>query len=379
MRMIYLDYNATTPIAPSVQQAMLPFLSEHYGNPSSGHSLGRAAHEAMEDARSQLALMLNADREEIIFTSGGTESNNMAIKGSLLRRAPSAGGHLIISAIEHPAVVAPAKFLERLGYDLTIVSCDAHGIVRVDEIESAIRPDTVLVSVMHANNEIGTIQPIAEIAAMCHERNVLVHTDASQSAGKIRTPVDELQVDFLSIAGHKFYAPKGVGALYIRRGLGLEPLMHGAGHEGGLRAGTENVASIVGLGCAASLASKGLDQTSQRMESLRDRLFDQLRAEIGSGLRVHGIKSPRLPNTLSVAFPEVTGAAMLSRLPELCASTGSACHSNATSMSPTLAAIGATPEVAAGTVRLSLGWYTSEEDIDRAASLLLGAWESLAK
>ena len=227
----------------------------------------------------------------------------------------------------------PRAELAGHGDDLTIVGCDAHGIVRVDEIESAIRPDTVLVSVMHANNEIGTIQPIAEIAALCHERNVLVHTDASQSGGKIRTPVDELQVDFLTLAGHKLYAPKGVGALYIRRGLGLEPLMHGAGHEGGLRAGTENVASIVGLGYAASLASKGLDQTSQRMESLRDRLYDQLREEIGSGLRIHGVKSPRLPNTLSVAFPEVTGAAMLSRLPELCASTGSACHSNATSMS----------------------------------------------
>lgn len=379
MRLIYLDYNATTPIAPSVQQAMLPFLSEHYGNPSSSHSLGRAAHEALEDARSHLSLMLKADREEIIFTSGGTESNNMVIKGTLLRRAPSAGGHLIISAIEHPSVVQPAKFLERLGYDLTVVGCDANGVVRLDEIESAIRPDTVLVSVMHANNEIGTIQPLAEIAAMCHERDVLVHTDASQSAGKIRTPVDELQVDFLTIAGHKLYAPKGVGALYIRRGLGLEPLLHGAGHEGGLRAGTENVASIVGLGRAASLATKGLDQSAQRMESLRERLLEQLRAEIGGGLRVHGAKATRLPNTLSVAFPEVTGAAMLSRLPELCASTGSACHSTATSMSPTLAAIGATPEVAAGTIRLSIGWYTSEEDIDRAASLLLGAWESLAK
>ncbi len=378
MRTIYLDYNATTPIAPSVQQAMLPFLSEHYGNPSSSHALGRAAHEALEDARSQLASLLKADREEIVFTSGGTESNNLALKGTLLRRAPAAGGHLIISAIEHPSVVEPARFLERLGYDLTVIGVDQHGVVQVEAIRAAIRPDTVLVSVMHANNEIGTVQPLAEIAAICHERDVLLHTDASQSIGKIRTPVDELQVDFLSIAGHKVYAPKGVGALYVRRGLGLEPVLHGAGHEGGLRAGTENVAAIVGLGRAAALVSKGLDQSSQRLEALRDRLFDQLRAVVGPRLMMNGSKVARLPNTLSVSFPGVTGGAMLGRLPELCASTGSACHSTTTHMSPTLAALGLSPEDAAGTIRLSVGWYTSEDDIDRAVSMLLSAWEALA-
>jgi cysteine desulfurase len=377
MRTIYLDYNATTPIAPSVQQAMLPFLTEHFGNPSSSHALGRAAHEALEDARSQLALLIKADREEIVFTAGGTESNNLALQGTLMRRAPGAAGHLIISAIEHPSVLEPARFLERLGYDLTIVGVDRQGIVDLDAIRVAIRPDTVLVSIMHANNEIGSVQPIAEIANICHERDVLLHTDASQSVGKIRTPVDELQVDFLTVAGHKMYAPKGVGALYIRRGLGLEPVMHGAGHEGGLRAGTENVASIVGLGRAAALATKGMDQASQRMELLRERLFDQLRAGVGSGLTLHGSKAARLPNTLSVSFPGVTGGAMLARLPELCASTGSACHSAAPHMSPTLAAIGLAPDVAAGTIRLSVGWYTSEEDIDRAASALLSAWDGL--
>ncbi|MBM4004275.1 MAG: cysteine desulfurase [Planctomycetes bacterium] len=377
MRTIYLDYNATTPIAPSVQQAMLPFLSEHFGNPSSSHVLGRAAHEALEDARSQLALLIKADREEIVFTAGGTESNNLAMKGTLMRRAPAAGGHLIISAIEHPSVLEPARFLERLGYDLTIVGVDGQGIVDLDAIRLAIRPDTVMVSVMHANNEIGSVQPVSEIANICHERDVLLHTDASQSVGKIRTAVDELQVDFLTIAGHKMYAPKGVGALYIRRGLGLEPVLHGAGHEGGLRAGTENVASIVGLGRAAALASKSMDQASQRMELLRDRLHNQLRAGVGSGLFLHGCRAARLPNTLSVSFPGVTGGAMLARLPELCASTGSACHSATAHMSPTLAAIGLAPEVAAGTIRLSVGWYTSEEDIDRAASALLSAWDGL--
>ena len=379
MRTIYLDYNATTPIAPSVQQAMLPFLSEHFGNPSSSHSLGRAAHEALEDSRSQIAMLLKSDREEIVFTAGGTESNNLAIKGTLLRRKPASGGHLIISAIEHPSVVEPARFLERLGYDLTVIGVDRHGVVQPESIQAAIRPDTMLVSIMHANNEIGTIQPIAEIAAICHARDVLLHTDASQSIGKIRTPVDELQVDFLSIAGHKVYAPKGVGALYVRRGLGLEPVIHGAGHEGGLRAGTENVASIVGLGRAAALASKSLDATSQRLEALRNRLFEQLRTSIGPRLQLNGSKSACLPNTLSVSFPGVTGGAMLARLPELCASTGSACHSTTTHMSPTLAAIGLSPEDAAGTIRLSVGWYTSEDDVDRAVSLLLSAWEALSQ
>ncbi|MCA9154819.1 MAG: cysteine desulfurase, partial [Planctomycetales bacterium] len=264
MRQIYLDYNATTPVAPSVLEAMLPFFKQHYGNPSSGHAFGRACNEAIEDARSQVAALLGATSEEIVFTSGGTESNNLALKGVMLRYAPVVKGHLVISAIEHPSVVAPARFLERLGFRLTIVPCDENGVVSPEAVEAALRSDTVLVSVMHANNEVGVVQPIHDIAEVCRARGIMVHTDASQSAGKLRTLVHELGVDLLTLAGHKFYAPKGVGALYVREGLSLEPFMHGAGHEGGLRAGTENVPYIAGLGKASMLAARGLDDAADR-------------------------------------------------------------------------------------------------------------------
>lgn len=377
MRQIYLDYNATTPVAPSVLEAMLPFFKQHYGNPSSGHAFGRACNEAIEDARSQVAALLGATSEEIVFTSGGTESNNLALKGVMLRDVPVLKGHLVISAIEHPSVVAPARFLERLGFRLTIVTCDENGIVSPDAVEAVLRNDTLLVSVMHANNEVGVVQPIHDIAEVCRARGILVHTDASQSVGKLRTLVHELGVDLLTLAGHKFYAPKGVGALYVREGLSMEPFMHGAGHEGGLRAGTENVPYIAGLGKASILAARGLDDAADRLAALRDRLQDQLTEAIGSRLMVHGGLAERLPNTLSVSFPNVTGQQLLARIPELCASTGSACHASSGSMSPTLAAMQLSAEVAAGTVRLSVGWYTSEEEIDRAAELLVGAWEAL--
>lgn len=377
MRQIYLDYNATTPIAPSVQEAMLPFLAEHYGNPSSSHSLGRASHEAVEDARAEVAASIGADTDEIVFTSGGTESNNLALKGILMRDSAAAGGHLVITALEHPAVTRPAKFLERLGYELTVVGCDRFGIVIPDAIEAALRPDTRLVSVIHANNEIGTLQPIREIAQVCQAHQVLLHTDAAQSIGKVRTLVDELNIDLLSIAGHKVYAPKGVGALFVRRGVALEPVLHGAGHEGGVRAGTENVPYLVALGRAMTLATRGLDENSQRMSDLRDRLLRLLHESIGDRLTVNGRDAPRLPNTLSVNFPDVVGAQLLARVPELCASTGSACHSGSSVTSATLAAIGLAPEIARGTVRLSIGWNTSQEDIERAANLLVGAWEAL--
>lgn len=377
MRQIYLDYNATTPIAPSVQEAMLPFLAEHYGNPSSGHALGRASHEAVEDARAELAAAIGADTDEVVFTSGGTESNNLALKGVLMREPASAGGHLVITALEHPAVARPAKFLERLGYQLTVVGCDRFGIVIPDAIEAALRPNTRLVSVIHANNEIGTLQPIREIAQVCQAHQVLLHTDAAQSIGKVRALVDELNIDMLSIAGHKVYAPKGVGALFVRRGVALEPVLHGAGHEGGVRAGTENVPYIVALGRALTLATRGLDENAERMSQLRDRLWQRLHESIGNRLTINGRDAPRLPNTLSVNFPNAVGAQLLARVPELCASTGSACHSGSSVASATLAAIGLAPEIARGTVRLSVGWNTSEEDVERAASLLLGAWEAL--
>ncbi len=379
MRQIYLDYNATTPIAPKAREAMKPFLGEYFGNPSSNHHVGRVCREAIEDARSHVAALIGADREEIVFTSGGTESNNQALKGTLLLDGPSADGHLIISAIEHPAVSQPAEYLCNLGYALTVVGCDKNGTVDPEEIRKAIRPDTRLVSIMHANNEIGSVQPLREIAAICHEYGVLVHTDAAQSLGKLRVKVDELEVDLLTIAGHKIYAPKGIGALFVRQTVDLAPLLHGAGHEKGLRPGTENVPFIVALGAAALLAARELELNSARMILLRDRLYEQLREGIGSTLTLNGARGARLPNTLSINFPNVNGAELLARVPEVCASTGAACHSSGTSLSDTLSAIGLHPATAQGTVRLSLGWYTSEEDVDRAASLLIGAWEAMTQ
>lgn len=379
MRRIYLDYNATTPIAPSVQEAMLPFLAEHYGNPSSPHALGRAASEALEDARGQVAALLGADRSEIVFTSGGTESNNLALWGVMARSAPPFDGHLIISRFEHPAVAQPARYLQRLGCQLTEVPCDAQGVVDPSAVRAALRPNTRLVSIMHANNEIGTVQPIRELARICREREVLFHTDAAQTVGKIPASVEELGVDLLTVAGHKIYAPKGVGALYVRRGVALQPLLHGAGHEGGLRPGTENTAYLAGLGHAANLVALALAESQVRLTALRDRLRDRLQAGISLPLRVHGAEAPRLPNTLSVAFPGVSGGELLTRVPEIMASTGSACHSGDVRLSATLDAIGLSAHAARGTVRLSVGWYTSEQDIDAAAELLIGAWESLAE
>ncbi|MBC8352850.1 MAG: cysteine desulfurase [Planctomycetes bacterium] len=377
MRQIYLDYNATTPIAPSVQEAMLPFLTEHYGNPSSSHSLGRACHEAIEDSRDRVASLLGADRDEIVFTGGGTESNNIALKGIMMARAPVFEGHLVISAIEHPSIAEPAKYLEKLGCRVSVVGCNRHGVVEPEAVAAVLTSDTKLVSILHANNEIGTIQPLKEISELCRSRNILFHTDAAQSIGKIRTYVEELGVDMLTIAGHKLYAPKGVGALYVRPGVALEPYAHGAAHEGGLRPGTENTAFIVALGHACFLAGKAVEDASDRMADLRDRLAKKLQESIGAGLTINGSQAARLPNTLSVNFPEISGGELLARTPEIAASTGSACHASMTKLSDTLAAIRLTPEVARGTVRLSVGWYTSEEDIDRAAELMIGAWESL--
>lgn len=377
MRHVYLDYNTTTPVAPAVRDAMWSFLGDHYGSPASSYALGRATQEAMEDAREQVGALIGADREEIVFTSGGAESNNFALKGVLLRQALELRGHFIVSAVEHAAVLGPARFLERLGFDLTIVPVDSQGRVAPESIVDALRPNTLLVSVVHANHEVGTIQPIHEIAELCRARGVLVHSDASQSAGKIRVRVDDLGVDLLTLAGHKMYAPKGVGALYVRSGVQLEPLIHGAGQEGGLRAGMENVPGIMGLGKAASLAAKMLEETMPRMSQLRDRLLERLRATIGPSLRVHGDLAPRLPNTLSVGFPGVNAAQLLELAPEVDAWTAVSSHSESRSVSPTLSAMGVRPEQGSGAVRFSVGWYTTQEEIDFAATRLLDAWERL--
>lgn len=375
MKQIYLDYNATTPIDPSVVEAMMPFFQTHYGNPSSSHSLGRAAKEAIEDARAKVSAMIGCDRDEIIFTGGGTEASNMAIKGIMLPGGEP-GGHMITTAIEHPATLEPANFCEKMGCEVTIVGCDENGVVDPLSIAEAIRPNTRLVSIMHANNEIGTIQLIREIAEICHERQVVVHTDASQSIGKIPAFVDQLDVDLMTIAGHKLYAPKGIGVLFVREGLDIEPLLHGAGHESGMRAGTENTPYIVGLGQAAFLAASLLDESAGIAASLRDRFWKAIVAEVPRAV-VHGIEADRLPNTASIAFPGVSGAEMLARVPEVCASLGAACHSSGEHASGTLNAMGVSQEQMRGTIRFSFGRKTTIEDADRAAMLMIEAWVAL--
>lgn len=377
MRSVYLDYNATTPVAPSVAEAIQPFLTEHFGNPSSAHLLGQATHQSVEESRRSVANLLGADPEEIVFTSGGTESSNLAIKGVCLQDdVRPHGGHVITTAIEHPATTMPVRFLERLGFDVSICECDRQGLISPEAIAELFRDDTRIVSVMHANNETGVIQPIRAIAAKCQERKIPFHTDAAQSIGKVTATADSLGADLISIAGHKFYAPKGVGALYVRRGLKLEPLLHGGGHESGRRASTESVPLIVGLGKAADLAARSSADDYGRLTELTARLLSRLRNEVPD-LAVHGEGAPRLPNTIAVNFPKVAGHELLRQTPELYASTRSACHSGEMTVSTTLAAMGLDEETARGTVRLSLGWPTSTEEIDFASDVLCEAWRRL--
>ena len=376
--MIYLDHKATTPIDPAVREAMLPYLGTWFGNPSSTHEQGAACAEAIATARGQVASLLGCDASEVTFTSGGTESNNLAILGTMWRREPADGAHLVISAFEHPATSEPARFVEQQGYAVSVVGCGADGVIDSAEVAAALRPETALVSIMHANNEIGSIQPIRAIADACRERGVLVHTDAAQSAGKISVDVEELGVDFLSLAGHKFYAPKGVGALYIRNGVQIEPVIRGAGHERGIRPGTENTAYIVALGAAAQIAAERLAGNRSHMQAMRDRLHAALVSAIGEDFSINADGAERLPNTLSGNFPGVSGVELLQRTPAICASTGSACHSGETKLSATLAAIGLAPEIARGTVRLSVGCHTTADNIDEAARALILAWRELA-
>ncbi len=374
MKPVYLDYNATTPVAPEVVEAMLPFLNQHFGNPSSNHPLGRAAAEAIEDARMLVAAAIGADREEIFFTSGGTESNNLAIIG-LMSDAP-ANSHLITSQIEHPAVLEPIKWLERQGHRVTYVRSNRDGVVEPEAIKAALRSDTRLVSIMHANNETGAIQPLSDIAEVLQDREVIFHTDAAQSLGKIPVQVDELGVNLLAIAGHKCYAPKGVGALYVRFGTVVNPLLRGAPHERGLRPGTENVAGIVALGRACQLLTSRGEEAQRQIAQRRDQLAHSLQADIPD-LRINASESARLPNTLSVVFPHVSGHQLLQRAHHVYASTGSACHSGNASRSATLENLGLDVETARGTVRLSLGWHTTEAEIQQAANSLVAAWQSL--
>lgn len=380
---LYLDYNATTPVAPEVADAIEPYLREHFGNPSSSHILGQRAHEAVELARARVAALIGARPGEIVFTCCATEANNLAILG-VARSLRGRGRHLITSAVEHPSVAAPMGYLREEGWQVTVLPVDSTGWVAPADLAAALREDavpgdgTVLVSVMHANNEVGTLQPIAELAALAKGCGVLFHTDSAQSTGKIPVDVEELGVDLLTLAGHKFYAPKGIGALYVRDGTPLAPILFGAGHERGLRPGTENVPYIAGLGAAAELAQRRLSAVTDRLRERRDDLHRRL-AEAIPGLALNGHPTERLPNTLHLSFPGVSGRELLARTPEIAASVGSACHEEGDAVGGVLAAMGISATRALGAVRLSLGEPTTMDEIARAARALVAAWQILAE
>jgi len=367
---IYLDYNATTPVDPVVVEAMLPYLSTHFGNPSSSHSYGCAAHEAVNNARAQVAQLFGCSPAEITFTGGGSESDNLAIRGVVFARSGK-GNHIITQVTEHPAVLNTCRALEKLhGFRITYLPVDGSGRVNPRAVEAAIDDETVLITIMRANNETGTLQPIREIAEIAHRHGVLVHTDAAQAVGKIPTRVDELGVDLLTVAGHKLYAPKGIGALYIRGDLELEPVIYGGGQEVGRRAGTENVASMVALGTACLLAQEHLVESQVRLQRLRDELQGQLEVYLSSQVHLNGHITERLPNTLNISVEGVVGEEVLAATPEIASSTGSACHEGSTDPSPVLMAMGLSRERALGALRLTLGRWSTNEEVERAARLL---------
>lgn len=371
---IYLDYNATTPLLPEVVDAMLPYLREHFGNPSSGHLFGRRARDGVARAREQVAALLGSSPDEIVFTSGGTEANNLAIRGTT--EAQSDRRHVVTSVVEHPATANPCHWLERHGWRVSWIGVGADGCAKVEEVETALGGDTALVTIMHANNETGVLQPIADVARAAHRHGAIVHTDAAQSVGKIPVDVNTLDVDLLSVAGHKLYAPKGVGALFVRRGTPLAPFTLGAGHEHGIRPGTENVASIVGLGVASDISRRDLSAWTAHVRELRDQFWTLLCERI-PGLVLNGHVSERLPNTLNVRFPGVSGTALLTATPEIAASTGSACHDGQESPSTVVLAMGVPAAEAIGSVRLTLGRGTTGEDINRATDALSKAWRAI--
>jgi len=377
MQQIYLDYNATTPVDHRVAHAMEPWIYRNFGNPSSSHEYGMSAKEAMEDAREKTASLLGCRTSEIVFTSGGTESNNHAIRGVALARKDM-GNHIVTSAVEHPAVVEVCRWLEKWGFRTTFVPVDKYGMVDPGDVIKAISSETILVTVMHANNEVGTIQPIREIALAAHERGVPVHTDAAQSTGKIEVRIDKLGVDMISLAGHKLYAPKGIGALYIKNGLEVENLLMGAGQEGGRRPGTENVSQIVGFGEACAIAEVELESEAGSERELRDLFIESLASE-GVDLRLNGHPELRLPNTASLAFRGLRAGDILSSAIDVAASLGAACHSDAIELSPVLEAMGVDPEDAAGTIRFSTGRFTTRQEIGSAAASIIGAVRSLTE
>jgi cysteine desulfurase len=376
---IYLDYNATTPVDPAVVEAMLPYLSLHFGNPSSSHRYGHRAHEAVDRTRLQVASLLGCAPDEIVFTGGGSESDNLAIRGIALARKEQ-GNHIITQVTEHPAVLNTCRALERLhGFRVTYLPIDEYGRVNLADVEAATGDSTVLITIMHANNETGTLQPLREIAEIAHRHGALLHTDAAQSVGKIPTLVNELGVDLLTIAGHKLYAPKGIGALYARRGLQLEPVIYGGGQESGRRAGTENVAYMVALGTACALAYAQLPESAARLRNLRDGLQSRLEQELPGRIHLNGHESQRLPNTLNISIEGVIGEEVLAAIPEIASSTGSACHEGNTDPSPVLMAMGYRREMALGALRLTFGRWSTEEEVDRAARLLARSVDALSR
>ncbi len=376
MTPVYLDHNATTPVDPAVLDAMLPYLTAEFGNPSSAYGLGGRAHEAIENARAEVAALIGAEPGEIVFTGGGTEASNMAIRGAVKidqgRRA------IVTSAIEHPATEACCAYLEGEGHKVTRVTPAPDGLIDAAHVAAAIDGATALVTIIHAQNEIGTIQPVAAIAAAARRHGALVHTDAAQSVGKIPVDVADMGVDFLSIAGHKLYAPKGVGALYARRGIALPPLLLGAGQEHGRRPGTENVPYIVGLGAAARIAGAMIEREGKRLAALAGNLLTGLKREIPGIVQV-GHATRRLPNTLNVLFPKVSSRKLLENCPRVMASTGSACHADSEDPSAILLALGIARNDALGAVRLSLGRHSTQEDVETAVSALAAAWRKVAR
>ena len=372
---IYLDHNATTPIASEAAESMMPILENEFGNPSSPYSLGTRARERLEKSRDQVAQLLGCASHEVIFTSGGTESNNAVLKGIIDFKRPK-DFHLITSAIEHPAILNPALFLEELGVQVTLLSVDRFGRVNPDDVRQAIRSNTCLISVMLANNETGTLQPVQKISQIARKHGIPLHTDAAQAVGKIPVNAHELGVDFLSVAGHKLYGPKGIGALFIREGRDLCPLIHGAGQEMGRRPGTENVILSVGLGVACVLARERLSEEMEQMRALRSQLEKRLFGGI-DGLVLNGHPTERLPNTLNISVPGIEGKKILDGLPTVLASTGAACHDRSVALSHVLSAMGVAPEVGMGTLRLTVGRSNTHEQIEEAAELIINRIKKL--
>jgi cysteine desulfurase len=373
---VYLDHNASTPVLPEVLDEMLPYLTHRFGNPSSAHAFGRPLRQAIEKAREQLAALIDCDTWEVYFTCGGTEANNLAIRG--VAEANPARRNIVTSVVEHPATSQPCAWLENRGYCVDRLPVDGFGTIRLLDARSTIGKKTLLVTVIHAHSETGTLQPVQTISDIAHEAGSLIHTDAAQAVGKIPVSVQQERVDLMSVAGHKLYAPQGVGALFVRSGTAVAPVVTGAGHERGLRPGTENVAAIVGLGKAAEIARLSLASESVRVSKLRDRLWSRLQQQIPK-IELNGHPNTRLPNTLSVRFPGVSGGTLLDFCPAVAASTGSACHESGSAASAAILAMGVPPDQAIGTVRLTLGRDNDQSQIDRAADELAKAWSLLAQ